>query len=151
MGGNKVPGSGGTHLEFYKVTYEMTKDDILDVINQMFIESKVTDQQKYVAIVCVPKLNGTNTPADFRPIILLNNDYKLSARIIANLVRPMLAEMLQPSQYCGVTGNTIFEAVATVREAIAISEVTPVALCILILEFKEAANRVSHTHIYSPY
>jgi hypothetical protein len=35
----KVPDSGDIRLEFYKVTYETTKDDILAIINQVFIES----------------------------------------------------------------------------------------------------------------
>jgi hypothetical protein len=95
------------------------KDDVLEVINQMYIEGKVASQQKYGITVCLPKSNCPTTPENFRAITFLNNDYKLMARIIAKRLRPMLAEILQLSQYCGVPGSPIFEAVATVREAIA--------------------------------
>jgi hypothetical protein len=46
-----------------------------------------------------------------------------------------------------VPGNTIFGAVAAVREAILHSEITPVALGILTLDFKEAVDRISHTYL----
>ena len=89
------------------------------MMNQMFTERKVSTQKKHGVFVCLSKWSETTTPADFRPITLLNTDYKILARIIANRLHPMMAELLQQSQYCGVPGNTIFEAVATVREAIA--------------------------------
>jgi len=50
------------------------------------------------------------------------------ASIIVNRLRLIMAELLQPSQFCGVPGRTIFEAVATVREAIAKAEITRVPL-----------------------
>jgi hypothetical protein len=40
--GNKAPGSDGIFLEFYKVTWEATKDNLLAIINLMFIKVKVT-------------------------------------------------------------------------------------------------------------
>ena len=66
-----------------------------------------------------PENARPHTPEDYRSITLLKTDYKILARLIAARVRPILAELLHPSQYCGVPGNTIFDAVATVRDAIA--------------------------------
>jgi len=57
------------------------------------------------------------------------------ARIIAYRLRPMMEELLHPSQFCGVPGRTIFEAMATVREAIAQAEVTRVPLYVISLDF----------------
>jgi hypothetical protein len=41
-------------------------------------------------------------------------------------------------------GNTVFEAVAAVREAIAHAEITGAPLCSLSLDFQEALE-ISHT------
>jgi len=67
---------------------------------------------------------------DYGPITLMNADYKLMARIIANRLRLLLAELLQPSQHCGVPVNTVFEAMAAVREAIANAQVARAQLCV---------------------
>ena len=61
----------------------------------------------------------------------------------------MVAELLQTCQHCGVPGNTIFEAAATVREAIAHAELTSTPLCILSLDFQEAFDKVSRTYLFT--
>jgi len=58
-----------------------------------------------------------------------------------------MEELLHPSQYCRVTGRTIFEATATVREAIAHAEVTRMPLCVLSSDFQEAFDRISQQYL----
>jgi len=52
---NKAPGRDGICLEFFKHAWETTKQDLLDVMNDMYKGGKITDQQKYGIIVCIPK------------------------------------------------------------------------------------------------
>jgi len=67
------------------------------MMNEMFMERKVSAQQKHGVIVCLPKLSDPTTPADFRSITLLDTGYKIMARIIAYLLRPMMEELLHRS------------------------------------------------------
>jgi hypothetical protein len=55
-----------------------------------------------------------------------------------------MMEKLHESQYCGVPGNNIFDAVTTIREAITQAEVTATLLFVLSLDFREAFDRISH-------
>ena len=100
-------------------------------------------------IVCLPKHDRAQTPADYRQITLLNDDYKLLARILARRLQPLLADYLWKTQLCGVPGNSILDAVATVRDAIAQSEVTHTPLCVLSLDFREAFDRVAHRYLFA--
>ena len=43
-------------------------------------------------------------------------------------------------------GNTIFDAVATVRGAVAYAELTHAPLCIISLDFTAAFDGISHTY-----
>jgi hypothetical protein len=97
-------------------------------------------------IVCIPKTRPSPT-SDYRSITLLNTDYKILARIVANRIRPTLEDLLHPSQFCGRPGNTIFEALASLREAVAVAEVKKKPLCILTLDFTDAFDRVSHQYL----
>ena len=101
-------------------------------------------QQKHGVIACLPKSSDPTTPADFGPLTLVDTDYKIMARIIACRSRPMMEEMLHPSQFCGVPGSFIFEAMTTVSKDIAQAEVTRVPLCVLSLDFQKAFDRISH-------
>jgi len=80
---------------------------------------------------------------------LLNSDYKILARILAHRLRPVLEEHLRTSQFCSIPGNSIIEAVSTVREAIAQVERTKSALCVLTLDFQEAFDRLSHQYLFT--
>jgi hypothetical protein len=113
---NKAPGPDGIGTAFYKENWETVKD-LCEVLNQMLHETTDTQQNQGIN-VCLPKPNGTQTPEGYRPITLLNTDYKILARIIPHRIRPVM-EKLHESQYCGVPGNNILDAVTTIREAIA--------------------------------
>jgi len=118
-GKKKAPGSDRFGWEYYKANWATIKDGMDELMmNQMFIERKVSPQQKHGVIVCLPKICEPTTLADFRPITVLNTDYRMMARITVNRVRTTMAELLQQRELCGVPGRTIFKAVATVREAI---------------------------------
>jgi len=87
-------------------------DDIRRVLNTMFFDGAFTPQQKLGTIFCLSKNGPMLTPADRRPITLLNSNYKLLSRRL----RPLMDLHLPSTQYCGVTGNTVLDAVATVRD-----------------------------------
>ena len=119
-----------------------------------YIESDILEEDRYHAtkqgvIVCLRKPIGTQKPTDYRPITLLNTDYKLLAPKIANCLRPVMEEHIRKSQFCGVPGNTIFEAVATVREAIAQADLRQAPLCLLFLDSQEAFDKISHQYVFT--
>jgi hypothetical protein len=69
-------------------------------------------------IVCLPKKPDPGGQEDYRPLTLLNADYKILTRIIASRLHPWMRELLQS----GRQGNAIFEAVAAIRDIIAYTE-----------------------------
>lgn len=131
----------------FKGDWASIKDVMLALFNQLYLDGRIMEQKKHGILLCLLKTDSPTTPADYRPITLLNTDYKILVCIIANRLRPTLADVLHPSQYSGVLGSTIFNAVATVRDAIAYAELTYAPLCILSLDFT-AGLTGSRTLIY---
>ena len=119
---NKTPGIDGFNLEFYIANWDTIKQDILELMNQMFLHKKITPQQKHGIIVCLPKSNCDRTPNGYRPTSLLTTENKLLARKMARRLRHVLKVHLHTSQFCGVPGNSILGAASLVRDAIAYSE-----------------------------
>jgi hypothetical protein len=125
------------------------KEDMVELFNQMLTERKLTELQKRGARVCIPKSDKAVAPEDFRPITLLNSDYKILARILEGRLRPALVELLHASQYCGAPGKSIIDAVAAMRDAVAFAETANTHLCVLSLDFKEAFDKISHKYLFS--
>jgi hypothetical protein len=127
----KSPSRDGLGLEFFKVLWDDVVNDMGTVFTQMFRDRKLTENQKQGVIVCIPKRERPNTPEDYKPITLLNTDYKILARLLAARIWPVISELLHPSQHCCMPRNTIFDAVAAVRDAIAYAETTRRPLCVV--------------------
>ena len=90
-GRKKAPGNDGLGREFCSHNWTIIKDDPCEVINQMFWEGNISQQQKRGVIIFLPKAQGNQTPEHYRSITLLNSDYKILACIIAQRLRPVLA------------------------------------------------------------
>ena len=67
-GKNKASGISGIRLEFYKANRITIKDYIGATMNQMFIERKVSAQQKHGVIVCLPKSSDRPHRRNFGPL-----------------------------------------------------------------------------------
>jgi hypothetical protein len=57
---------------------------MLALFNQMHLNGRIKAQQKHGIVMCLRKTDNPTTPADYRPITVLNMDYKILAPIIAN-------------------------------------------------------------------
>jgi hypothetical protein len=148
---NKAPGSDGIGLEVYTTNWKIIKEEIAEILNQMYLQRSITQLQKEGIIICLPKSNAIQTPEGYRPIALLISDYELLARILANRLRPVLEDYLRSSQFCSVPGNSIIEVVSIirVREAVAHAEITDTPLCVLTLDFREAFYRIARDYLFT--
>jgi len=104
-GRKKSTANNGLGREFYSQNWAIIKDDLCEVINQMFWAGNISQQQKRGVIICLPKAQVNQTSEGYRPITLLISDYKIRARIIAQRHRPVLADSLMETQFCGVPRN----------------------------------------------
>jgi hypothetical protein len=129
-------------------------EDVLRVCNKMVLHIHMSDEQKMGLIVCLPKTAHPNTLKGYRPITLLNCDYKILARIIANRLWRSLPDVIHPGQHCGVGGRHIFDAAGGIRDVIAYAEFKRMPLCLFSLDFFSAFDCISHnyfSHILEMY
>jgi hypothetical protein len=91
---NKPPGRDVICLELFKFKWLSIKGNMLALFNQMHLDGQIIEQQMHGTVVWTPKTDIPTTPADSRPITLLNTDYYILARIIANRLRPTIFDML---------------------------------------------------------
>jgi hypothetical protein len=79
--GDTAPGRDGIGLPFFTEVWESLTGDLMELFNQMFSAGTVTTQQIGV-IICIPKTASPKYPHEYRPITLLNNDYKTLAQLM---------------------------------------------------------------------
>jgi len=146
---HRAPGIDGLSLEFYTANWDTISTDLIELLNQMFLQKHIPPRQKQGILICLPKSHDSHTPDDYCPISLFNTEYKLLAWVLACRLCPIPADQLLTSQYCGVPGNSILDALAGIHDILAHYENKRKPMCLLTLDFKQAFDRISHRYLFT--
>ena len=115
---NKAQGTDGIPFEFYLKFWDVIGVHFLEMMNCVLEKRKLQPSQGRAAIRLVPKIPTPSKITDYRPISLLNTDYKLIASVLAFRLRKSLQNSLDSHQKGGVPGRYIFDSLCLIRDAI---------------------------------
>ena len=108
MSNNKSPGLDGFSVEFYKCFWNDLNDLLLQSDQFSYDAGVLTDTQREGIIILMPKRNKDPLlPFSYRPITLLNIDYKIIASVINSRMKCYLNELIRPCQNAFIKGKHI--------------------------------------------
>ena len=94
MGTGKSPVSDGLTPEFYKRFWDEVSDDVVQSANNAFDKEELSICQKRGIITLLAKKDKpTHVLKSLRPVTLLNVDYKIATKVIANRLAKVLADI----------------------------------------------------------
>ena len=135
----KTPGSDGLPIEFYKVFWNGIPDCLLNAINFAYAEGKLSISQRHGIIKLIPKKDSEPYfVKNWRPITLLNSDYKIAAKAIANRLQNVLPKIINSDQPGFLKGRFIGENIAAHN----------ITGLLLFLDFKKAFDTVEWSFIW---
>uniref|UniRef100_A0A670JFQ6 Reverse transcriptase domain-containing protein n=1 Tax=Podarcis muralis TaxID=64176 RepID=A0A670JFQ6_PODMU len=95
----KSPGPDGLTSRYYKTLKEGLLQPLLEVCNEILEGKKAPDTWKEAYITLIPKTETEKTQLkNYRPISLLNVDYKIFADILAKRLKMILMEEIHRDQ-----------------------------------------------------
>ena len=95
----RSPGPDGISVEFYKAVFDVIKHDLRRLLNSFLSGNRMPAKFKAGLITLVPKREPVNDIDNYRPISLLNVDYKIFTKIITTRLNPILEGIIHKSQY----------------------------------------------------
>ena len=99
MESNKTPGTDGIPVEFYKVFWNDVKPFFLASINTSHAKGLLSISQRRGLLTLIPKKDKSSCDIkNWRPISLLNCDYKIAAKSIANRIKRTLPSVINNDQ-----------------------------------------------------
>lgn len=144
---SKTPGCDGIPQEFYHCCWDFIGDDITEVFNIILKRNRLCASQKQGIITFIKKKGDKLSVDNYRPITLLNYDYKILARILVNRMKPILSEILHPAQKCGAIGRTIFDVTCSLRDCIAHCQQFNAKAILASLDFHRAFDSIQHPYL----
>jgi exonuclease III len=149
MKNNKSPGSDGLTVEFYKQFWPELKDYYVNSINYSFEKGELTELQKQGIITLLPKPGkDLNELSNWRPISLLNVDYKIVTKAIANRIKKVLPNLISEEQTGFLKGRYIGENVRLIFETIEYVQQKHLPCLLFFADFERAFDCLNHEFIF---
>jgi len=99
---NKTPGEDGFTNEFYEAFFDLLWKDLLNSYNEAFRKGSLSISQRKGIITLAPKGDTNLTDlTNWRPISLLNVDYKILSKLLAMRVEKYLPNLIHTDQTTG--------------------------------------------------
>ena len=96
---NKTPGTDGLPAEFYRFFWPDICHDLIASYNYAFQHGTMPISQRRGIISLTPKKGKDKTILEnLRPISLLNVDYKILTKIVANRIEKILPLLINPTK-----------------------------------------------------
>ena len=140
---NKTPGSDGLPAEFYKVFWNDISDLFLNSINYAYRSSQLSVTQRRGIIKLIPKKDAEpDLIKNWRPISLLNCDYKIAAKAIANRFKQVIPNIINYDQSGFLKGGFIGENIRLIDGIIKYTAAQNIPGLLLFLDFEKAFDTV---------
>ena len=148
MSKNKSPGSDGLTTEFYCKCFNSLKDILLKLYNDVEKNSTLSRSMRSGVISLIYKNKGDKKDLkNYRPISLLQVDYKILARIMSNRFKNVLCKIVSNCQTCCISGRDIADTIASLRDVIDLIECDDIEVYVVKFDQEKAFDRVSHKYL----
>ena len=139
MKSGKSPGSDGFPNEFYKVFWSDISALLLKSIKCAYEKGFLSISQRSGIISLIPKQDKLHYYIkNWRPITLLNCDYKIFAKTIANRIIKVLLDVINNDQTGFLKGRFIGENIRIIQEIINFTEEEDKPGLLLFVDFEKA-------------
>jgi hypothetical protein len=118
MKSNSTPGPNGFSVTFLKNVWKHIKGDIMNMVQDFNNNALDLKRLNYGVITLVPKVQKANTIRQYRPICLLNVDFKIFPKLLTGRISPLADKIISESQTAFIKGRTILEGVVILHEVI---------------------------------
>ncbi len=140
----KTPGTDGLPSEFYKFFWIDIKDLLLDSLKYALASGHLSIEQKRgVITLCPKKYKDRLFLKNWRPISLLNTDYKIIAKILASRMKKVLHLIIDEDQTGYIEGRFIGQNIRTIEDVIFYCDNENTPGIILTVDYEKAFDSLN--------
>ena len=95
---NKSPGIDGLTAEFYICFWHELKEILIDSYNESYDLECLPESMRLAVMSLIFKKGDVENLENYRPISLMNVDYKILAFALANRIHKVIGKLINPNQ-----------------------------------------------------
>jgi hypothetical protein len=144
----KSLGLDGLTYDFYKEFWDLLGPLLLKVATTSLQDGQLPSSMRNGVITLIPKKGDFTVLSNWRPITLLNTDYKLITRCLSSRISSVLSSLITIDQSYCAPGRTIYTHLHLIRDVIEYANQKDVPLAVISLDQASAYDSVEHPYIY---
>lgn len=140
---NKSPGTDGIPVDFYKFFWPKLNKFLFDSYMYSFNNSILSLDQRRAILNLIPKGNkDTRLLKNWRPISLLNSDYKIIAKVFAKRLQTVIFKIISNNQVGYIKGRLIDENIRIMLDILEISQNLEDPGMLVFVDFEKAFDTI---------
>jgi hypothetical protein len=139
---NLAPGPNGFTTIFFPKFWDTIQGDFLSMFQDFWEGHLDIKRLNFEVITLVPKVKEANCIKQYRPICLLNVDYKCFTKVLTNRLVLVVQRVVGKNQIGFIKGRNILEGVVVLHEVIHELHSSKQKGLILKIDFEKAYDRV---------
>ena len=149
---SKSPGLDGITAEFYLQFWDELKLKLFTVYTDSFVLGILPESLRTGVITLLQKKGKDRLDiANWRPITLLNIDYKLLTKTLGQRLKTVFPGLIHKDQNGFVPGGSIFYSSHTIRDVLFYCKKENVDLILLALDYSKAFDSVDFQFIHKTF
>jgi hypothetical protein len=143
---NKAPGSDGFPVDFYKFFWNKIKNIVYDSIAYAITTGEMSIEQKRGVLSLIPKKDkDIRELKNWRPLTLLNTDYKIFAKAVATKLQSVLPDIISDDQNGCMKGRSTFGNIRSTIDIITYVNENNMHGILSYIDFQKAFDTVNWT------
>ena len=148
MQNSKSPGNDGLTKEFYETFWNEMKHPFMNSIMEAIEKKKVSTSQRQAVINLIEKKERDKQfIKNWRPISLLNVDYKIIAKALAARLKETLPKLISFQKTAYVRNRFIYEKGGIISDILEMSESLNLKGYIVTVDIEKAFDSLSHSFL----
>lgn len=150
LSNGKSPGTDGLTSEFYKVFKDVLCPVLFRIYEYFFNKEQLTNSMKRGMIKIIYKKKGDKGDLkNYRPLSMLNTDYKILAKVIANRLKKVIPNIISTNQAYGVLNKDITDSCYSIRDILWYMKDNKENGLLISVDLEKAFDRVEHTYLFN--
>ena len=146
---NKTPGNDGLPAEFYLKFWDILGVHLVNGFNYSYENGLLSTSQRQAIITLIDKKGKDRLYIkNWRPISLLNVDYKVLSKCLAERLKPLLPKLIHHNQTGFVKDRNISEGLRTILDIIEDTKLKDMHGLLMTIDFEKAFDSLSWEYLF---
>ena len=149
LGKNASPGNDGITNEFYTFFREEITEDLYEVFANIYMCESLTNTQKEAMVKLISKGGDDKLLTNYRPISLLNCDYKILAKCVNEKLLDEITSEISKEQKGAIKGRKILDIHLNIKYILQESRMRKKSLIISTFDIKKAFDKIDWNFLHT--